>query len=94
VPTALFCELGRLGQCWLRRLFPGVLSFTGDPPRGYGPSQGNDRASIAHRFLATALPAVACLSNKKALVQGFFDGRYWARTSDPQLVELVLSQLS
>jgi hypothetical protein len=22
------------------------------------------------------------------------DGRYWARTSDPQLVELVLSQLS
>jgi hypothetical protein len=26
--------------------------------------------------------------------QGFSDGRYWARTSDPQLVELVLSQLS
>jgi hypothetical protein len=25
--------------------------------------------------------------------QGFY-GRYWARTSDPQLVELVLSQLS
>ena len=24
----------------------------------------------------------------------FLDGRYWARTSDPQLVELVLSQLS
>ena len=24
----------------------------------------------------------------------FFYGRYWARTSDPQLVELVLSQLS
>jgi hypothetical protein len=23
-----------------------------------------------------------------------FGGRYWARTSDPQLVELVLSQLS
>jgi hypothetical protein len=23
-----------------------------------------------------------------------FYGRYWARTSDPQLVELVLSQLS
>jgi hypothetical protein len=22
------------------------------------------------------------------------NGRYWARTSDPQLVELVLSQLS
>ena len=25
---------------------------------------------------------------------GLFYGRYWARTSDPQLVELVLSQLS
>jgi integrase len=25
---------------------------------------------------------------------GFLGGRYWARTSDPQLVELVLSQLS
>jgi hypothetical protein len=24
----------------------------------------------------------------------FLGGRYWARTSDPQLVELVLSQLS
>jgi hypothetical protein len=30
-------------------------------------------------------PALAGLSG---------DGRYWARTSDPQLVELVLSQLS
>jgi hypothetical protein len=26
--------------------------------------------------------------------RGFRGGRYWARTSDPQLVELVLSQLS
>ena len=26
--------------------------------------------------------------------RGFGSGRYWARTSDPQLVELVLSQLS
>jgi hypothetical protein len=34
------------------------------------------------------------LCNRKALMQGFFNGRYWARTSDPQLVELVLSQLS
>ena len=29
-----------------------------------------------------------------AVMQGSRDGRYWARTSDPQLVELVLSQLS
>ena len=29
-----------------------------------------------------------------AVMQGSGDGRYWARTSDPQLVELVLSQLS
>lgn len=32
---------------------------------------------------------------KKVRVSGTIrDGRYWARTSDPQLVELVLSQLS
>ena len=31
----------------------------------------------------------------KGPVSGAFSyGRYWARTSDPQLVELVLSQLS
>jgi hypothetical protein len=31
----------------------------------------------------------------KAPISGaFMSGRYWARTSDPQLVELVLSQLS
>ena len=39
--------------------------------------------------LATALPAVAYLNNKKALEQGFLHGRYWVRTSDPQLVEMV-----
>jgi len=27
-------------------------------------------------------------------LQDLLNGRYWARTSDPQLVELVLSQLS
>ena len=37
---------------------------------------------------------VARQSNKKAPCAGLFYGRYWARTSDPQLVELVLSQLS
>jgi hypothetical protein len=31
---------------------------------------------------------------KPAVYSGFLSGRYWARTSDPQLVELVLSQLS
>ena len=30
----------------------------------------------------------------EAAGQGSESGRYWARTSDPQLVELVLSQLS
>ena len=34
------------------------------------------------------------LPTRKACLQGFLHGRYWARTSDPQLVELVLSQLS
>ena len=31
---------------------------------------------------------------KSPVSRAFRDGRYWARTSDPQLVELVLSQLS
>ena len=33
-------------------------------------------------------------SQESPAQQGFLHGRYWARTSDPQLVELVLSQLS
>src|SRR5262245_6347543 len=33
--------------------------------------------------------AVADWSNKKGPCAGPFHGRYWARTSDPQLVELV-----
>ena len=59
-------------------------------------TMSSDRLIAAHRapILATALPGIVGWRNKKALMQGFFDGRYWARTSDPQLVELVLSQLS
>jgi hypothetical protein len=34
------------------------------------------------------------LQTKRPAMQAFCSGRYWARTSDPQLVELVLSQLS
>jgi hypothetical protein len=34
------------------------------------------------------------LKEKARLSGPFGHGRYWARTSDPQLVELVLSQLS
>jgi hypothetical protein len=33
-------------------------------------------------------------SSRTRLRTAKFSGRYWARTSDPQLVELVLSQLS
>jgi hypothetical protein len=35
-----------------------------------------------------SLPAVAHLCNKKAPCAGLFYGRYWTRTSDPQLVDL------
>jgi hypothetical protein len=42
--------------------------------------------------LWTALPASMPKTRHSMRVSG--DGRYWARTSDPQLVELVLSQLS
>src|SRR5262249_28201672 len=44
---------------------------------------------MARTILATIPPPVALPSNKKAPEQGFSDGRYWARTSDPQLVEMV-----
>src|SRR5204862_6660093 len=37
---------------------------------------------------------VAHLGTKLRRYAGISNGRYWARTSDPQLVELVLSQLS
>src|SRR5882724_6269887 len=37
---------------------------------------------------------VATCGNNICPFAATFDGRYWARTSDPQLVELVLSQLS
>jgi hypothetical protein len=37
---------------------------------------------------------VALKKQQKSPYAGLFYGRYWARTSDPQLVELVLSQLS
>jgi hypothetical protein len=33
-------------------------------------------------------------NQKPRTIRASEDGRYWARTSDPQLVELVLSQLS
>src|SRR5205823_7522669 len=42
-----------------------------------------------------APPHGVSISTKKSPVtRALSDGRYWARTSDPQLVELVLSQLS
>jgi hypothetical protein len=33
-------------------------------------------------------------AEKARISRPFLSGRYWVRTSDPQLVELVLSQLS
>ena len=45
-------------------------------------------------FVATPLRALALPKTQPRLSGAFLGGRYWARTSDPQLVELVLSQLS
>ena len=46
-------------------------------------------------YWTTAAGADGCLKKKTPRFAGLSrDGRYWARTSDPQLVELVLSQLS
>ena len=52
-------------------------------PGPFGPGLGHALAAAA--FVENESPAFAGLS---------VSGRYWARTSDPQLVELVLSQLS
>lgn len=38
--------------------------------------------------------AVFGIDDSPMATAGLENGRYWARTSDPQLVELVLSQLS
>jgi hypothetical protein len=52
-------------------------------------SERDGKADSCH-----ATPRVAQTSNVLSGIAGIFYGRYWARTSDPQLVELVLSQLS
>jgi hypothetical protein len=50
---------------------------------------------VARPFRSPAPYAVADEEKKNPpFPAGFGGGRYWARTSDPQLVELVLSQLS
>src|SRR5688572_12223367 len=45
-------------------------------------------------FASTTVEASPAVKTKASVAGGFSSGRYWARTSDPQLVELVLSQLS
>ena len=58
--------------------------------RHAGPPPMTRANTVARPFLA-----IRCsLKQQKGPYAGPFDGRYWARTSDPQLVELVLSQLS
>jgi hypothetical protein len=47
----------------------------------------SERNGKVNPFHAT--PIVARASNSFAQFAGLFDGRYWARTSDPQLVEMV-----
>ena len=68
-----------------------LLHGSGDAIRGkldtYLDRLGQDRAtaSESENPRTNKTPAFAGVSR---------GGRYWARTSDPQLVELVLSQLS
>ncbi len=46
------------------------------------------------RGIEDFLGPLAVAQRKSPVSGAFVSGRYWARTSDPQLVELVLSQLS
>jgi hypothetical protein len=45
-------------------------------------------SKLRHNYADITLPI------QKRPAKAGLNGRYWARTSDPQLVELVLSQLS
>jgi hypothetical protein len=54
---------------------------------GAAPALGTDSASVP-------IAPAAGSSPMRRIPHNQWDGRYWARTSDPQLVELVLSQLS
>jgi hypothetical protein len=59
------------------------------------PSDGRILSSRAQNRPRTGQsPFLAPATRKPPICGGFLGGRYWARTSDPQLVELVLSQLS
>jgi hypothetical protein len=56
---------------------------------------GPCRAAWCSHSVTTGRPSVFASANESPAFTGLSDGgRYWARTSDPQLVELVLSQLS
>jgi hypothetical protein len=50
--------------------------------------------SLHERLFATFCTSPFGSTMRVPPEQGQWNGRYWARTSDPQLVELVLSQLS
>ena len=74
---------------------PHFLAIFGarDEPRSSGMPMPASPASATNRRVETREPIeiiMACEAGRISVG----DGRYWARTSDPQLVELVLSQLS
>jgi hypothetical protein len=56
-------------------------------------SEGGTGDSTARAF-PTPLARLTRVTTQVRLGYVVRNGRYWARTSDPQLVELVLSQLS
>src|SRR6266404_6123185 len=70
-----------------RQTFLGILPYRIDTrgPMWRGAPQ-NDRARFA-RSPCHYPTMIAYWGNKRAFKQGVFNGRYWARTSDPQLVD-------
>jgi hypothetical protein len=51
------------------------------------PGADRSREADAPKNVATKRAGVVIVENATRLSAGLFDGRYWARTSDPQLVE-------
>src|SRR5262249_33439142 len=68
---------------------------SGDRENGRNGRKRQRMISSSGTTRAQDAKSVAAFGNRKSAVSSaFLSGRYWARTSDLQLVELALSQLS
>jgi hypothetical protein len=73
------------GRCHTRLMTPGFdAAVSTTVPESHWAKR--DQAVLANLLLAP-LPCVVQAGNESCRFPGLLDGRYWARTSDPQLVD-------